>query len=258
MQVHIEKIERGVKHMADYSIQLYSVRDCMKKDFEGTLKNLSEMGYTSVELAGFLGTYGHSAEEFKEIFKKNGLKISGSHSDLKDLINNYDETIAFHKKIGNKNYIIPVADLSSQEKIDSFVKAVNGLTPKLASDGITLSYHNHSEEFSVNSDGSNPYEQLIYRTDIMLEVDTFWAFMGMKNPAGLIDRIADRISFVHLKDGSPQGEGKPLGMGFTPLKSIFEVVIKHKIPIVVESETITPNGLAEAKICIDFMRSLYN
>lgn len=242
--------------MTDYSIQLYSVRDCMEKDFEGTLKALSEMGYTTVELAGFLGTYGRSVEEFKETLKKYDLKVSGSHSDLLDLVNNYDETIAFHKKIDNKNYIIPIADLSSQEKIDSFVKTVNYLIPKLAGDGITLSYHNHSEEFSVNSDGSNPYEQLIYRTDIMLEVDTYWAYVGMKNPVGLLNRIADRISFIHLKDGSSEGDGKPLGMGFAPLKSIFDTANKHKIPIVVESETVTPNGLAEAKICIDFIHSL--
>ena len=39
--------------MSEYSIQLWSVQDCLEKDFEGTFKALSEMGYKGVEFCGF-------------------------------------------------------------------------------------------------------------------------------------------------------------------------------------------------------------
>lgn len=53
----------------EYSIQLYSVRDSMEQDFEGTLKKVSEMGYKAVEFAGF---FGKPAEEVKALLDKIG------------------------------------------------------------------------------------------------------------------------------------------------------------------------------------------
>ena len=53
--------------MKDYGIQLYSLRDISKDNFELTLKTASEIGYTLVESAGF---FGHSAEEVKQMLKK--------------------------------------------------------------------------------------------------------------------------------------------------------------------------------------------
>ena len=37
------------------ALQLYSVRDEVEKDFEGTLKAVSEFGYDGVEFAGLYG-----------------------------------------------------------------------------------------------------------------------------------------------------------------------------------------------------------
>lgn len=237
----------------DYSIQLYSVRDSMENDFEGTLKKISELGYKYVEFAGF---YDHTAEEINSILDKYNLKISGTHSALDDLINNYDETVAFHKAIGNKNYIVPAYWLRNQKEIDYFIEKVNEIAPKLKADGMTLGYHNHSGEFEMGSDGAVAYEQIIYRTDIMLQLDTYWAFVGMKDPIALMDRIGDRIGIIHIKDGTVGGDGKPLGMGEAPVKAVYEKAKEKGIPMVVESETITPSGLEEARICIEYLNSL--
>lgn len=235
------------------SIQLFSVRDGMEKDFEGTLKAVSELGYSAVEFAGF---FGHTAEQVNELLDKYGLKASGTHSPLDDLLNNYDATVAFHKAIGNRNYIIPGIDLSCQERIDYFVGKVNPLSERLAADGIKLGFHNHSSEFRVNRDGSVPYEQLLYRTELMLELDTYWAFVGMGDPIAMMDRIGDRLAFVHVKDGDANGAGQPLGMGEAPVKAVYDKAVALGIPMVVESETCKPDGLTEAKICIEYLRSL--
>ncbi len=237
----------------DYSIQLYSVRDSMEKDFEGTLKRISEMGYKYVEFAGF---FGHTAEEVNEILKRYNLKVSGTHSYPDDLVNNYEETVAFHKAIGNKNFIVPGFDLWSQENLDGVIEIINELSAKLKKDGITLGFHNHAREFIVNDDGSFPYDQLIYRTDIMLEIDTYWAYVGMKNPIALMERLKDRIGFIHIKDGLADGNGKPLGLGEAPVADVYKKAVEMGIPMVVESETCNPTGLDEAEICIKYLRSL--
>lgn len=237
----------------DYSIQLYSLRDITADNLEAALKAVSEMGYTAVEFAGF---FGHTAEEIVEMLKKYNLTVSGTHSGLQDLIDNFDETVAFHKAIGNKHYIIPGTDLWSQEKIDYFVENANALQEKLKEHGISLGFHNHAREFQMNEDGSFPYDQIIYRTDIELEVDCFWAYVGMKDPVTLLERIKDRIKFIHIKDGFEDGKGMPLGKGTAPVEAVYNWAKENERLMVVESETLTPDGITEAKICIDCLHSL--
>lgn len=236
-----------------YGIQLYSVRDLSEKNLEEAVAEVARLGYSSVEFAGF---FGRTADQVKAMLADNGLVVSGTHSGFGDLVDNYAETVAFHKAIGNSLYIIPGIDLSSQEKLDAFVEKVNPLSKKLAAEGITLAYHNHAHEFIPNSDGSQIYDQLLYRTDLKLEVDTYWAFVGMKNPISLLNRVRERLVCLHIKDGSPDGHGTPLGMGAAPVADVYRYAMEEKLPLVVESETCNPSGLAEAEICIRYLRSL--
>ena len=98
----------------NYGLQLYSVRDSAKEDFAGTLKRVAELGYKYVEPAGF---FGHTAEEVKKMLDDNGLVLTGTHSSFEDLRpTRILETVAYHKAIGNPNYIVPGADLSTLEK----------------------------------------------------------------------------------------------------------------------------------------------
>ena len=74
----------------DYGIQLYSVRDLAEKDLSAAVKRVAELGYSSVEFAGF---FGHSAEEVNEMLRENNLRVSSTHSGFDDLVNNYDVII---------------------------------------------------------------------------------------------------------------------------------------------------------------------
>ena len=156
-----------------YGIQMYSLRDITGADLDGALKAVAEMGYKTVEFAGF---FGHSAEDVKAMLDKYGLVCAGTHSGLADLVNDFDATVKYHKTIGNTKYIIPGHDLSCQSKIDEFVEKVNRYQPLLEKEGISLGYHNHSHEFIPNDDGSEIHEQLVYRTNLNIEIDTFWYF----------------------------------------------------------------------------------
>lgn len=235
----------------NYSIQLYSVRDI--EDLDEALKKVAEIGYKEVEFAGYRG---HGGEEVRAMLQKYGLEVSGTHAGLQPLLDDFDGTVEFNKKIGNKHYIIPGHDLSSQSKLDDFIANINVLGEKLKEHGITLGFHNHSGEFNRNADGSNAYEQLIYRTNLQLEVDTYWAFVGMKDPIALLERIKDRITFIHLKDGNSVGKGTPLGLGEAPVKEVYDWAVANGKRIVVESETLTPSGIDEAKICFDYLKTI--
>ena len=162
----------------------------------------------------------------------------------------------YHKTIGNTNIIIPGHDLSCQSKIDEFVEKVNRYQPLLEKEGISLGYHNHSHEFIPNDDGSEIHEQLVYRTNLNIEIDTFWYFNATHRSAvGIMERLKNRIRVIHIKDGFIGGEGKPLGYGEAPVAEVYAKAAEMGVLMVVESESLKPDGLTEARQCIEFLRS---
>lgn len=240
--------------MRSYGIQLYSVRDAMEKDVFSTLKKIAEIGYKYVEFAGF---FGHSAEDIRNMLEDTGLVCSGTHSDWDALRpEKIANTILYHKKIGNPYYIVPGADLSTLEKIDEFCRVMRFAYPVLEKEGIKLGYHNHSHEFALMPWGSTIHSELEKRTNIDFEIDTYWAFMAGTDPVAVMDRLKGRVRVIHLKDGFMDGRGMPLGGGEAPLKEIINYAVSQNITMVVESETLTPSGLAEAEICMNYLKNI--
>jgi len=78
-------------------LQLYSVRDLLPKDYEGTLRQIGALGYREVEAAGF---FGHSPGEVKQAMDRAGLNCVSAHYSLRDLLPKGDETIQFGKDLG--------------------------------------------------------------------------------------------------------------------------------------------------------------
>lgn len=237
----------------EYGIQLYSVRDITETNMEGALKALSEMGYKNVEFAGFFGI---PAEKIAELLEKYGLTVSGTHTGLDEIVEHYEQTLAYHKAIGNTRIIVPGYDLTTRAKLDAFIDRMNTYAARLAAEGITLGYHNHDQEFFANLDGQIIYDEILARTDIALEVDTYWVYAAKKDPVALMEQLKDRLPVIHIKDGLDNRDGRPLGMGTAPVAAVYQKAVELGIPMVVESETLTPDGLTEARICIDYLRSL--
>lgn len=237
----------------EYGLQMYSVRDLTQDNLEEALRAVAAMGYQYVEFAGF---FGHPAATVKGWLKQYGLKVSGTHTGLRELEEDFKGTVKYHKALGNTNIIIPGHDLSDQAKLDEFVKRVNFYQPLLEKEGISLGYHNHSHEFLPNADGSMIHEQLVYRTNMNIEIDTFWYFNATGASAtGIMERLKDRIRVIHIKDGFPGGEGKPLGFGAAPVRAVYDKAKSLGILMVVESESLQPDGLTEAKLCIDYLKA---
>ena len=237
-----------------YGLQMFSVRDITKEDMEGALREVAAMGYAAGEFAGFMG---HPAEQIKVWLDQYGLRVSGTHTGLAGLTDDVlEETIAYHKAIGCENIIIPFEKLENKAAVDAFIDRVNVLQPRLAKEGITLHYHNHDHEFKPNEDGLIPEEEILSRTSINLEVDTYWVFAADKDPVAFLKEHKDRISVIHLKDGIGGHEGKSLGLGKAPVLQVRETAIALGMEMVVESEGLEPTGLEEVKRCIDFLKEV--
>ncbi len=238
----------------EYGLQLYSVRDMSEGDLEGALREVAALGYKYVEFAGF---FGHSAEEVVAMLERYGLSLSGTHTGMDELRpERIEETVAYHKAIGNRHLIIPWADFSTREKLDEVVSLINEAQPILEAAGITLGYHNHSHEFLPTSYGVIPHSELEKRTSVSFEIDTYWAYVAGQDPIEVLTRLGDRVSVIHLKDGRKDGTGKALGEGTAPVEQVREYAMQKGLLMVVESETCDPTGILEVGRCMRYLRSL--
>ncbi|MDP4119231.1 MAG: sugar phosphate isomerase/epimerase [Bacillota bacterium] len=184
-------------------LQLYSVRDDLKKDFEGTLQKIKKMGYDYVEFAGY---YNRSAEEIKEILGRIGLEAMSVHQTYVALLEDEKATVDYIKALGVKYYAIPwmnIEKLTDPENykntIDEFKKA-----GKILKDaGIQFLYHNHDFEFT-NKIGDKTAFDTLYEavpSDLLeTEIDTCWVRYAGYDPAAYIREYSGRAHVVHLKD----------------------------------------------------------
>lgn len=235
----------------EYGLQLYSVRDFTEKDLAFTLEQVAKIGYKYVEFAGF---FGHSAEEVKDMLEKNGLMVSGTHSGLADLENDFAGTVKYHHTIGNTNYIIPGAPWQTAAELDDTIAKLNKFQPMLAAEGITLAYHNHHGEFLPNADGQIAHEEMEKRTSVQFEIDTYWAYVAGKDPVEVITRLQDRVNVIHLKDGLQSGEGFALGEGTAPVADVYAKAKELGMRMVVESENLKPDGISEVTRCFEYLK----
>ena len=247
--------------MMNYGLQLYSVRDLAKENYEEALKQVAAMGYKMVEPAGFFGL---PASEVAAMLKHYGLTACSTHTGFQLMVDDFAGQVAYHKAIGCHDLILPSAPFKTAEDITATVDAINRWQPALEAEGIRLHYHNHSKEFWKNQDGLIAQEELAARTNILFELDTFWVFNAGLNPLDVMEQYRNRLHFIHLKDGIPQtlsdSESKPvgksLGSGKAPIEAVRKKAIEMGVKIVVESEGLDPTGIEEVKRCIDHLKIL--
>jgi sugar phosphate isomerase/epimerase len=202
-------------------LQLYSVRDDMKKDVEGTVARVGEMGYNFVEAAGYSNGqfYGMSPEAFKELCESNGLQFLGSHTGphLPDSANWdntmawWDECIDAHVTAGVKWIVKPSmgkTGYGSLEGLKRTCEYFNVIGEKCNARGIRFGYHNHAQEFTTEHEGKPVYDWMLEFTDpekVMFQLDLYWIVEGGKDPLDYFDRYPGRFEVWHIKDREELG-----------------------------------------------------
>jgi sugar phosphate isomerase/epimerase len=262
-------------------LQLYSVRDVLPKDYEGTLKQLGALGYREVEAAGF---FGHTPSEVKQAMDHAGLRCVSAHYPLKDLLPKVDETIQFGKDLGLQ-YIVCAAprlkDLSSVKEPDSRAaresmtlddwrwnaEQFNHIGEKVSAAGMKFAYHNHTPEFR-SENGVMFYDELMKSTDpakVSMELDCGWAAAAGQKPVELLTRYSTRIAMLHVKDFKmghgvvplPAPPSTELGHGVIDYRPIFEAAKKASIEhIFVEQEEFDMPEMEALRIDADYMKKL--
>lgn len=193
------------------SVQLWSIKDDVAKDFEGTLKKLADMGFQGVEFAGNFGPYADDPKGLKKFLDKLGLKASGAHVGFdKFSEENFDKTVAFYKAIDCHYLIIPMDHRAfTQEGAKEVAADLEKVQAKLKPHGMHTGYHNHKEEM-LGKEGKTPWDVIGTgtSTDVILQQDVGWTEVAGKDPVDFIKAYPGRTITTHYKAAAPEEGNK--------------------------------------------------
>lgn len=183
-------------------VQLYSFRNEMKTDVEGTLAKVKAMGFTMVEAAGYNWK---SAAEFKAMLDKNGLQTVSFFADYNKLKTDFASVVADAKTFKAQYVIvgwIPHQKEFSLADCETAIKDFNEFGEKLSKEGLKFAYHVHGYEFAPHGKGTL-MDKLMAETKadkVRIEMDVFWIVHPGQDPVGFLKRYGKRIDLMHMKD----------------------------------------------------------
>ncbi|QEY12018.1 MULTISPECIES: sugar phosphate isomerase/epimerase [unclassified Cellvibrio] len=242
------------------SVQLWSVKDDVAKDFEGTLKKLKAMGFQGVEFAGNFGAYANDPKGLKAFLDKTGLKASAAHVPFEKLnAENFDATVAFYKAIDCKYLIIPM-DMRAftTDGAKEVAADLAAIQTKLTPHGMHTGYHNHEGEM-LGKMGETPWDVIGTNTtkEVVLQQDVGWTEVAGKDPIAFIKAYPGRTITTHYKASAPKPgntEHPIIGQDTTDWKALIEANKTYggTLWLVVEQESypegMTPMQSVEASL----------
>jgi sugar phosphate isomerase/epimerase len=201
---------------------------------EEVLRRLSEMGYRNVEPFTLSGL---SAEQYKALLDKYGLKASARHVDVgrPEAPSDFDQILADNKTLGIKYFgsgatpIFPPVVYTTEAEWVAYARYLNELGARARQAGQTLMVHNHDVEFEQTFGDQTVYDILMANTDpknVVFQLDIYWATNGggLDNPVNVLERYGNRIQLFHVKDmaaGPFPGPIEIVGEGIIDFPMIF-------------------------------------
>ena len=268
------------------ALQLYSVRDDMKKDFKGTLTKVKEMGYQGVEFAGL---FGHSPSQVKAMLDEIGLTPISAHVAIDEILADIPKVISDYRTVGCRFIAIPwlvEERRPGNPRYQQTIEDIKAIGEEANKQGLTLLYHNHDFEFKKLN--GEYLLDILYKDipeDLLkTQIDTCWANVGGEDPAEYLRKYKGRSPVVHLKDFVMPGkkpaklyeligveseqtedeqdkkfELRPLGYGVQDIPEILKAAAEAGAEwVIVEQDhpSMNKTPMECAKISIDFLKSL--
>jgi sugar phosphate isomerase/epimerase len=254
------------------SIQLYTLRNQLAVDFEGTLAALAAIGYQKVEHAGFVG---RTVTEFKAALDAVGIVASSGHVSIPQPFDAaaWQASLQDALTLGSRYIVHPFfgidfgtgAIVRDRPTWAAFAHDLNRAGRMAREVGLRLGYHNHNWEFFRLTDGPSmtAYDVLIEETDprdVHFEMDLFWVTRGARDPVDLLRRVDGRVRQYHVKDMNQAGSFEDPGQGLLDFPRIFHT--QQVDEYIVERDDAgspprTPaQALDTARVGYDFLRTV--
>jgi len=242
-------------------LELYSVRDAMRRDPERTLAAVREMGYADVELLWSFGNFGRTPRQVRDTLDTVGLRAPSAHIAPESILTAWDRSLADAKLLGHEYLIVPglPAQANSLDQWRQWADRFNTAGAAARAAGVWLAFHNEPDQMKP-IDGTVPYDVFIQRTDpsvVRLQLDVGNMIMGGGDPARYLERHRDRYWSFHVKDVvADRSHDTELGKGTVKLAPLLAAIpdLPHK-PVYVEQEG-SADSLASARHNVQFLSAL--
>ncbi|MBA2718137.1 MAG: TIM barrel protein [Chloroflexi bacterium] len=206
----------------ELSVQLYAVREALAADLDETLGRLAAIGFRRVEPFDLL-TFQNG---LRDRLPAHGLAAPTAHCEL--LATNLDEVLDAADDIGTTILVQPWVSpdrWQTGEEIGALAAELNAVARRAAARGLRVGYHNHHFELETMIDGRHALEVFADKLDpeVVLEVDTYWAFVGGADVPALLQRLGSRVVALHVKDGDgtlDTSRQVAVGSGTLPIREI--------------------------------------
>jgi sugar phosphate isomerase/epimerase len=181
------------------SVQLYTVREALSADLAGTLRRLADIGFTQVEPYGIA-----DRPALVDALAEAGLTAPTAHAHF--IGQAAPDLFRLAQDLGVSTLIdpyTPVARWQTREDVALLAAELNEAARVAADHGLRVGYHNHEHELESVIDAVTALELFASYLDdaVVLEVDTYWVAAGGQDPVGLIGRLGDKVTALHIKDG---------------------------------------------------------
>jgi sugar phosphate isomerase/epimerase len=238
---------------AHIGIQLYTVRDIMASDPQGTLNALGRIGYSTV---GVSGLYGHSPGEFRSFLDNAGLRAVLTHTSWDAMLADSVRELEIARTLGVRYVVVPSLP-GSLRNVAGYTRAAAAFSQWGAdcrSAGFKFLFHNHNVDF-VSVGGKVLYDILL-DTDprfVNFELDLYWIITGGYDPVPYFDRYPGRFPVFHVKDRAANGSFEDLGRGTIDFPRIFARYLQSGIREYVVEHDQPPNALVTAARGHDYL-----
>ena len=182
-------------------LQLYSIRQALSENMDAALGRVKAMGYDYVEFSG--GRYGKTAAETRTLLDQHALTCISVHQSPSFFQQDPRDAVDYVKTLGAKFCVIPVCRLPAYlEDREGLFSLFSQMADAFQQAGISLLYHNHDHELTVLPGDDIALLDRIFRQvpGLAPEFDTCWLSYGGADPVAYIDRYADALDILHLKD----------------------------------------------------------
>ena len=245
-------------------LELYSVRDALKSDPEGTVRAVAKQGYQAVEFyAPYFEWTDAQAKQMRKLLDDLGIKCYSTHNDESYFsAKNVERARDLNLILGTKYMVLawsdPKPDMDGWKALGA---NLNAAAEKLEPAGLKVGYHNHQAEWKAVG-GRRPMEILAANTKptVMLQLDVGTCLEAGADPVAWIRANPGRIRSIHCKDWSrdpDKGYKVLFGEGVADWKGIFQAAesVGGAEFYLIEQEGSRFSELETARRCLEAYRA---
>lgn len=216
------------------AVQLYTLRDALKDDFDAVVRRVAQASYAGVEPFGVPDNLDAAGALFREL----GLAVPAAHVPMPEG-EHLDAVLRIAEAYGLTRIVSGLGpdQFTTLDDVKRVCARINAAQQAAADNGLTFGYHNHWWEIEP-VEGQRPYQIMLQELDpaVFFEVDVYWVQVGGVDPAQMVRESGQRAQLLHIKDGPadvPESNMVAVGQGAVDIPAVVRAA-EHAEWLIVE------------------------